>query len=120
MALSPARLAFLGEELGIRKARANHKEGIAAGHQLIARPGSEEPDRARHKRQIVGKGDTTIDTISSPKPSVFGQSVTITGTVSHLGPGNPTGTITFYNAATNLGTVAMTSGVASLGGPARR
>ena len=52
--LDAARLALLGEELGVRKARADHQQRVASGHELVARPGAEQADRAGHERQIVG------------------------------------------------------------------
>jgi hypothetical protein len=48
---------------------------------------------------------------SSLNPSVFGQTVTFTATVSSS-CGTPPGTVTFYNGSTVLATVALTSGVA--------
>ena len=53
--LHPARLAFLGQELGIREARAEHQEGVAFHHQVVARLGPEQADRAGDPRQVVGQ-----------------------------------------------------------------
>src|SRR5439155_1298694 len=52
--------------------------------------------------QIV-KQATTTSLASSVNPSVFGQSVTFTATVSAVS-GTPTGTVTFMDGATTLGT----------------
>jgi hypothetical protein len=50
---------------------------------------------------------------ASPSPSVFGQSVTFTATVT--GPaGTPTGTVTFLNAGKLLGTATLVNGRATL------
>jgi uncharacterized repeat protein (TIGR01451 family) len=57
---------------------------------------------------------TTTSLGSSVNPSVFGQSVTFTATVSS-GGGTPTGgTVTFMDGATSLGTVALSGGTASV------
>jgi hypothetical protein len=51
------------------------------------------------------KIDTTTTLASSPNPSVFGQSVTFTATVTPAsGTNEPAGTITFKNGTTTLGT----------------
>jgi len=53
---------------------------------------------------------------SSPNPSNFGQSVTFTATVTpHAGGGMPTGSVSFYNGTTSLGSCPLnTSGIAAL------
>ena len=53
--LDAARLALLGQELRVGEARADHQERVAFGHQLVARLGAEEADRARHAGQVVGQ-----------------------------------------------------------------
>lgn len=66
--------------------------------------------------QTVRKSSTTT-LISSPNPSVFGQTVTLTATVTPTAPatGTPTGTVTFSDAGMPLGTAALDgSGVAAL------
>jgi hypothetical protein len=59
--------------------------------------------------QTVNKADTTTTVSSSVNPSVFGQSVTFTATVSPVAPGagTRTGTVTFKDGATVLGTGAV-------------
>jgi hypothetical protein len=58
-------------------------------------------------------GSNTALTASS-NPSVFGQSVTFTATVTGSGSGTPSGTVTFKDGATTLGTASLNaSGVAS-------
>src|SRR5207245_771746 len=54
----------------------------------------------------VNKASTTTTVISSATPTVFGQSVMFTATVtaSSPGAGTPTGTVTFKDGATTLGT----------------
>ncbi len=56
---------------------------------------------------------TTTALVSSLNPSVFGQSVTFTATVSSSS-GTPGGTVNFKNGATSLGTVKLVSGSAAI------
>jgi hypothetical protein len=52
---------------------------------------------------------------SNNNPSIYGQAVTLTTTVTTKGPNTPTGTLTFKNGATPLGTVTLDStGTATL------
>ena len=53
--------------------------------------------------------------VSSVNPSVAGQAVTFTATVSPVSPGSgtPTGTATFMDGSTTLGTAALGGGTAS-------
>ena len=65
--------------------------------------------------QTVNKASTATSVTSSANPSVFGQSVTFTATVSVIAPGggNPTGDVQFFNGATLLSTQALKGGKAS-------
>ena len=52
---------------------------------------------------------------SSRNPSIYGQSVTLSATVTSTAPSSPTGTIVFKNGTTSVGSAtANTSGVATL------
>ena len=63
--------------------------------------------------QTVTAGGTTTAVTSSVNPSVFGQSVTFTATVTSTS-GTPTGTVQFAVDGTNLGTpVTLVGGVAT-------
>ena len=53
--LHAARLAFLRQEFGIGKGRADHQQRVAFHHQVVARLGAEQADRAGDPRQIVGQ-----------------------------------------------------------------
>src|SRR5207253_3955649 len=67
--------------------------------------------------QSVGKGSSSISLVSSVNPSVSGQSITLTATVTAVAPaaGTPTATVTFFDGATNLGSAALdASGQATL------
>ena len=62
--------------------------------------------------QTVNKTATTTTVVGAPNPSVFGQAVTFTATVTATAPGGgtPTGTATFFDGVTNLGTGALSAG----------
>jgi hypothetical protein len=64
--------------------------------------------------QTVNQNSTSTSLTSSVNPTVYGQSVTFTATVSPSasGPNNPTGTVTFYdgNAVLGTGTLAVVNG----------
>ena len=62
--------------------------------------------------QAVNQAASSTALTSSLNPSGFGQSVTLTATVSSAG-GTPTGTVSFYDGATLLGTGSVSGGVAS-------
>jgi len=65
--------------------------------------------------QTVNKSASTTVLTSSPNPSVSGQSVTFTATVTASGSGTPTGTVTFNNGGTAIGTGTLNNaGVATL------
>ncbi|HUS01485.1 MAG TPA: Ig-like domain repeat protein, partial [Chitinophagaceae bacterium] len=55
---------------------------------------------------------TTTTLTSSLNPSTFGQSVTFTATIS-TGTGTPTGTVTFFDGATNIGTGTLSGNTAT-------
>ena len=59
--------------------------------------------------QVVNQAPTSTAISSSPNPAVTGQSVTFTATVSPLPPGGgtPTGSVTFTDGATTLGTAGL-------------
>src|SRR5207249_2096948 len=58
--------------------------------------------------QTVNKATSAVALISSPNPSVFGQQVTFTATVTAVSPGSgtPTGTVTLKDGPTPLATNA--------------
>jgi len=62
----------------------------------------------------VGISATTTTLTSAPNPSAKGQSVTLTAVVVPTQNGTPTGTVTFYDGATALGTVALSADKAVL------
>ena len=62
----------------------------------------------------TSKAATSTSLISSANPSVYGRLVTFTASVKSASPGTPTGTVTFKDSGLVLGTVALTSGQATL------
>ena len=64
--------------------------------------------------QTVSKASTTSTLTSNPNPSVTGQAVDFTVTVSAVSPGagTPTGTVTFHHGTTVLGTASLSGGTA--------
>jgi len=83
-------------------------------HSLTASYGGDANDAASVSPAVtesVGLLTTTTTLTATPNPSVFGQNVTLTATVS---PGNPTGTVSFLDGANLLGTSSVANGVATL------
>jgi len=56
----------------------------------------------------------TTNFSSGLNPSVYGQSVILTATVSSIGPNSPTGTVAFRNGVQTVGKVTLNAGVATL------
>ncbi len=87
---------------------------------LITTPGSFKPNdpSASYYHGFVAK-ITPTDTSSTslavlPSPAPYGQMVTLTATVSGQGiSSTPTGTVTFYNGATELGMGPLSGGLAT-------
>ena len=69
--------------------------------------------------QIVNLDVPAVAITLSPNPSIFGQSVVATATVSATAPGSgtPTGTVTFLDGLTNLGTANLVNGQAAFSTP---
>jgi hypothetical protein len=65
--------------------------------------------------QVVNKVGTTTTVASSANPSTVGQQVTFTATVAAtmLSASMPTGTVTFFNGVTSLGTGTLSNGTAT-------
>jgi hypothetical protein len=65
-------------------------------------------------QQLVQRYPTTTTLVSNLNPSVFGQAVTLTATVTSAGPDMPTGNVVFKDGTLALGTVALSGGIATL------
>ena len=61
--------------------------------------------------ELINQATSTTTLTSSANPSIFGQSVTLTATVS---PSTATGSVTFTDGSTTLGSGTIASGVATL------
>jgi hypothetical protein len=64
--------------------------------------------------QVVVRYQTTALLSSTPNPSEYGQSVSLTALVTSSGQNTPTGTATFKDGTTNLATVTLVGGAATL------
>src|SRR5205823_5238790 len=65
--------------------------------------------------QVVNKANTTTSITSSQNPSGVGQTVIFTATVSAVAPGTgtPSGTVSFRDSGTEIGTGPLSAGVAT-------
>jgi hypothetical protein len=94
--------------------------GLAVGsHSITAVYGGDTLDQGSTSTalsQAVNQDGTSTSVASSANPSVSGQSVTFTATVSAVAPGSgtPTGTVTFMDGSTTLGSGNLSGGTASL------
>jgi hypothetical protein len=80
---------------------------LAGGTHTITATYSGDTDHAPSSgsvMQVVTTAGTATALASSTNPSVFGQSITITATVTSGAGGVPTGTVTFSDGVTTLGT----------------
>jgi hypothetical protein len=64
----------------------------------------------------VFQASTTTAVVSSVNPSVFGQTVNLVATISPVAPGSgtPTGSVSFRDGSTTIGTATLSGGSASL------
>jgi len=85
----------------------------SGSHSLTASYGGDANDAPSVSPAItesVGLKPTTTTLAAAPNPSTAGQKVTLTAAVT---PGNPTGTVSFFDGANLLGTISVASGVAA-------
>jgi hypothetical protein len=61
-----------------------------------------------------GQYPTFTALTSNLSPSIYGQAVTLTATVTSAGPEIPSGTVTFKNGASSIGSPTLTGGIATL------
>ena len=92
---------------------------LMAGQNPIVAQYNGDPNFSRSNStgllQVVNQVDSTTAVASSLNPSVGGESVTFTATVSAAAPatGTPTGTVTFYNGTTAIDIETLSGGSAS-------
>ena len=70
---------------------------------------NDQPSTSAPLSQVINYNSTATGLTSSSNPSFVGQSVTLTAKVSSSAPSGPTGTVTFKNGTTNLGTGKLDS-----------
>ena len=86
---------------------------VAGSHAINAIYSSDNnylPSTSSSLTQVVNKANTTTNLTSSANPSASGKSITFTASIS---PAGSTGTVTFYDGSTKLGTGNVVSGKAS-------
>lgn len=88
-----------------------HRIGAAYGGSPSFNPSPE----TKIDQTVNRQGATTTVVSGSPSPSVYGQLVTFTATVRPVPPstGTPTGTVTFQDGGTTLGTAPLSGGQAT-------
>lgn len=89
---------------------------IVASHSITAQYAGDNtfaPSTSNGILQVITGKSSSTALVSSPNPSVGGQSVALTATVTGSG-GTPTGTVTFLANSGSLGTAAVNAGVATL------
>lgn len=92
----------------------NTNSVTVGSHSITAAYGGDSnfaPSTSTVLTQVVNQAGTTTSLFASPNPSSFGQSVTLTAAVAVAAPGSgtPTGTVTFLDGPTALGTTALNS-----------
>ncbi len=110
-----------GGVAGLHSATATIAANTPAGtYDIRARySGSTNNEPTSAATEIVGtltilpRGSTTVISSATPNPTTFGQPVVLSAAVSSTS-GTPTGTVTFFNGASNLGATTLSGGVASL------
>ena len=87
-------------------------------HSITASYGGDPNDQVSTSNaltQVVNQDSTTTTLTVDNNPTVYGQAVTLTATVAVVSPGAgaPTGTVTFQEGSTILGSPTLTDGVAT-------
>ena len=114
---------LLGNGDGTFQAAQSYTSGTYAGPGMIIADvnGDGVLDVVANANQdfvMLGTLGRIIQTVTSvattPNPSLFGQTVTLTASVTPKGPSPPTGTMTFNDGGNSLGTGQISGGTASL------
>ena len=77
--LHAARLARLGQPLGVREAGADHQQRVAALHQRVARLRPEQADRAGDEGQVVGQHVAAVERLGDPGAEPLGDLLDLGG-----------------------------------------
>jgi hypothetical protein len=90
--------------------------GVGTTHLTATFPGSDNfaTSTSAIYAVVVNQASTTTTLTSSNNPSNYGESVTLTATVTPSHGGSPGGTVTFFHLGTALGTGTISGGVAKL------
>ena len=109
----PATLSLIGSHYQATFATAALALNSTTGHSITAVYSGDADtlgSQSNSIAQLVDQDQTGTSVVSSLSPSVFGQSVTFTATVSVTAPGSsaPTGTINFFDGATLLNAIPAT------------
>ena len=94
--------------------------GLSVGaHDIVASYVSDNPtflSSSGDLNQQVNMASTVTGLTSNADPSIFGQPITLTATVGALAPGagGPTGTVSFADGSTGIGTAPVAGGQASI------
>jgi hypothetical protein len=84
--------------------------GLDPGHHTIAIVTTGDPNfkaTTASLDEVVNTIPTSTSVSATPNPATFGQAVTLTATVTASGTGTPSGTVTFRDGTTVLGTTAV-------------
>ena len=90
---------------------------VTAGNRTVTATDTVNSSITATASIVVTPAATSTVVVSSANPSVVGQAVTFKATVTNTSSGSsavPTGTVTFFDGATTLGTVNVVSGQATL------
>ena len=97
-----------------------HAAALAIGQngirRIIAERVNAEPSRSALVIETIRGGKTKTELTSSANPARLGQAVTLTASVSGIGAGlaRPSGTVTFVDGATILGSIMLEGGRAMI------
>ena len=91
------------------------------GHTITAQFGGDSSFNASSGTiaQTVQAANTTLTLAAAPSPATYGQAVVLTATVAAQSPGagTPTGSVTFRDGSTVLGSGSLAGGVATVSAP---
>jgi hypothetical protein len=105
---------FVGAvQVGFTAARVYAVSPVTGGYGAISTGGSLSGVEGMRAFHITTSSTTAV--VSSANPSVSGQALTFTATVTGSGTANPTGTVNFFDGGTSIGqgTLSTTGGIST-------